>query len=174
MVKRVITEAFADGGHLATVWASVVVRKLDRASIIAVEEGVVVGHVGVSHAWLDARQRLVDVLILSPLSVQPRCQGRGIGTALVSAAIAAADRTGVPALFLEGDPGYYGNRGFDGASGHGFEAPSRRTPESAFQVALLSSYAEWMAGRVIYRDVWWEGDAAGLRDPELAQIERVL
>ena len=62
VVERVITEAFADGGRLATVWANVVIRKLDRASIVAVEEGVVIGHVGVSHAWLDARQRLVDVL----------------------------------------------------------------------------------------------------------------
>lgn len=173
-VTRVITEAFADEGRVATVWANVVIRKLDRASIVAVDEGVVIGHVGVSHAWLDARQRLIDVLVLSPLSVQPRRQGHGVGTALVSAAIAAADRMSVPALFLEGDPGYYGNRGFDRASGHGFEAPSRRIPESAFQVALLSSHAEWMTGRVIYRDVWWEGDAAGLRDPDLARIERVL
>ncbi len=77
-------------------------------------------------------------------------------------------------MFLEGSPGYYGRRGFERASERGFEAPSRRTPEPAFQVALLSRYADWMTGRVIYRDVWWEHDSAGLRDPELSEIERAL
>ncbi len=173
-VAQVIGAAFADEGRVAEVWAEVARRRLDRASIVAVEAGAVVGHVGLSHAWLDARRELVDVLILSPLSVRPDRQGSGVGTALVSAAIAAAEAAGAPALFLEGDPGYYGTRGFDRAGAHGFEAPSRRTPEQAFRVALLSSHADWMTGRVVYRDVWWEYDAAGLRDPHLAQIERAL
>ena len=173
-VGEVISVAFADEGRVADVWAEVARRGLDRASIVAVEAGAVVGHVGLSHAWLDARRELVDVLILSPLSVRPDRQGDGVGTALVSAAIAAAETADAPALFLEGDPGYYGKRGFDRAAAHGFEAPSRRTPEPAFQVALLPGHADWMRGRVVYRDVWWEYDAAGLRDPELAQIERAL
>jgi putative acetyltransferase len=31
-----------------------------------------------------------------------------------------------------------------------------------------------MVGRVVYHDVWWEHDRAGLRDPDLARIERDL
>jgi putative acetyltransferase len=162
-VSRVITGAFADHGRVAALWGDVVARRLDRASLVAVDGGDVVGHVGLSHAWLDARRELVDVLILSPLSVRPDRQRGGVGTALVTAAIAAAQDLGAPALFLEGSPSYYGPRGFGQASGMGFEAPSRRTPEPAFQVALLPGYADWMVGRVIYRDVWWEHDAAGLR-----------
>ena len=76
--------------------------------------------------------------------------------------------------FLEGDPGYYGRRGFERASAHGFEAPSRRIPDPAFQVALLDAHEAWMTGRVLYRDVWWEHDCAGLRDPLLAQLEQSL
>jgi putative acetyltransferase len=81
---------------------------------------------------------------------------------------------GAPALFLEGSPAFYGRRGFERASESGFEAPSRRTPEPAFQVALLPGHADWMVGRVVYRDVWWEYDAAGLRDPQLAEVEQEL
>jgi len=173
-VGQVITDAFADRGQVAALWADVVARGLDRASLVAVDGDDVVGHVGLSHGWLDARRDLVDVLILSPLSVRPHRQGEGIGTALVGAAIDSAQRLGAPSLFLEGSPAYYGRRGFQRASDMGFEAPSRRTPEPAFQVALLSGYAGWMAGRVVYRDVWWEHDKAGLRDPRLAEIERVL
>ena len=173
-VGEVIAGAFADGGHVAALWAAVVARELDRASLVAVDGDAVVGHVGVSHAWLDARRELVDVLILSPLSVRPERQGEGIGTALVAAAIEAARKLAAPALFLEGSPAFYGRRGFGRARESGFEAPSRRTPEPAFQVVLLPGYADWMVGRVVYRDVWWEYDAAGLRDPELTEIERAL
>ena len=76
------------------------------ASIVAVDEasGEVVGHVGLSHAWLDARRELVDVWVLSPLSTRPDRERHGIGSALVAAAIEAARRRGVPALFLEGEP----------------------------------------------------------------------
>jgi hypothetical protein len=30
------------------------------------------------------------------------------------------------------------------------------------------------SGQVFYRDVWWRHDAAGLRDPMLAEIEEAL
>lgn len=173
-VGEVITGAFADGGHVAALWATVVARDLDRASLVAVDSDGVVGHVGVSHAWLDARRELVDVLVLSPLSVRPERQGEGIGTALVAAAIDAAQELAAPALFLEGSPSYYGRRGFSRASESGFEAPSRRTPEPAFQVVLLPGHADWMVGRLVYRDVWWEYDSAGLRDPRLAEVEHAL
>ena len=169
-----IAGAFADGGHVAALWASVVARKLDRASLVAVDSDGVVGHVGVSHAWLDARPELVDVLVLSPLSVRPDRQGEGIGTALVAASIEAARELAAPALFLEGSPAFYGRRGFERASGKGFESPSRRTPEPAFQVVLLPGHKDWMVGRLVYRDVWWEYDAAGLRDPQLAEVEQEL
>lgn len=144
------------------------------AELVADVDGEVVGHVGVSHAWLDARRALVDVAVLSPLSTRPDRQGAGIGTALVRAAVDAARATGRPALFLEGSPAFYGSRGFVRASAHGFEAPSTRTPEAAFQVALLDGREDWMTGRVVYPDVWWRHDAAGLRDPDLAFLEDLL
>jgi putative acetyltransferase len=163
VVRQVVAEAFGDGGHVAALWSDVDARGLARASLVAVDAGAVVGHVGLSHAWLDARPRLVDVLVLSPLSVRPAHQRQAVGTALVAAALEVAEHLGAPAVFLEGSPVYYGRRGFEPAAEHGFEAPSRRTPEPAFQVVRLSRHEEWMVGRVVYRDVWWEYDAAGLR-----------
>ena len=31
-----------------------------------------------------------------------------------------------------------------------------------------------MTGRFVYPDVWWRHEAAGLRDPDLAELERLL
>ena len=174
-VGRVISAAFAyEGEQVANLWAEIARSDALRASLVAEQDGVVVGHVGLSHAWLDARRELVDVWVLSPLGVVPGQQGRGIGTRLVVAAVDEARAGDTPLLFLEGDPGYYGARGFERASEHRFAAPSSRTPEPAFQVIRFSGYEDWMTGQVIYRDVWWRHDFAGLRDPMLAEIEERL
>ncbi len=161
----------AEGDKVADLWAEVRSAGLVLAEIVAVIDDELVGHVGVSHCWLDARRELVDVAVLSPLSTLPSQQSHGIGTALVAAAIEATRELGRPALFLEGSPAFYGRRGFTRASGLGFEAPSRRTPEAAFQVVTFDSRDDWMAGRVVYPDVWWRHDCAGLRDPDLAFLE---
>jgi putative acetyltransferase len=175
-VRRVVAAAFGDGRgdhgqEVADLWDDVVAAGHLRASIVAVEDGEIVGHVGVSHSWLDARRELVDVLVLSPLSVTPERQRAGIGSALVAAAVEAARALGAPALFLEGSPDYYGARGFQPAREHGFLPASDRTPGPAFQVVLLDGHEHWMTGRLVYRDVWWQHDSAGLRDPALAELE---
>lgn len=171
-VLPVIRAAFGEEGErVAALWAELEASEVLLASLVAEVDGQVVGHVGLSHAWLDARRELVDVWVLSPLSVVPERQGRGLGSLLVSAALDAARSGGAPLLFLEGDPGYYGRLGFERASAHGIAAPSARTPDVAFQVVRLAGHQEWMTGQVIYPDVWWRHDSAGLRDPLLAQIE---
>jgi putative acetyltransferase len=174
-VGQVIRDAFGDEGtQVASLWSEVEQSDARRDSLVAEQAGEVVGHVGLSHAWVDARSRLVDVWLLSPLSVVPLQQRAGIGTRLVEAAIESARTSGTPLLFLEGDPGYYGARGFERADRHGFSPASARTPGSAFQVVRFENHDDWMTGQLIYRDVWWRHDAAGLRDPLLAQIEEQL
>jgi putative acetyltransferase len=171
----VIREAFGEEGEqVAALWAEIEQSDALRDSLVADRAGQIVGHVGLSHAWVDARRRLVDVWLLSPLSVVPQEQGQGIGTRLVEAAVERSRASGTPLLFLEGDPGYYGSRGFERADRHGFAPASVRTPGPAFQVVRFESHEEWMKGQLVYRDVWWRHDAAGLRDPLLAQVEEQI
>ena len=61
-----------------------------RASLVAVQDEELVGHVQLNRSWVDARASLVDVLVLSPLSVSPAHQRAGIGTQLVRAALEEA------------------------------------------------------------------------------------
>lgn len=124
-------------------------------SVVATIDDMVVGHVMVSHAFLDTDRKLVDVAVLSPLGVVPDHQGQGIGTALIGAAIKATNDLGLPMLFLEGHHKYYGTRGFENAMDLGVRRPSTRIPPKAFQVAKLSSYDESLTGTFVYRDVHW-------------------
>jgi len=171
--EAVVAAAFGEArdGRVVQMMRALQSSGAARASLVAVVDEEVVGHVGLSRGWVDARRELAEVLVLSPLSVRPDHQGRGVGTALVAAALETAEGRGAPAVFLEGSPEYYGPRGFRSASALGFERPSTRVPDPGFQVALLSSYQPWVVGRLVYPEAFWTTDTVGLRDPELARLE---
>lgn len=173
---EVVAAAFGEApdGRVVQMMRALEAGGAARASLVAVDDEQVVGHVGLSRSWVDARRELVEVLVLSPLSVRPDRQGRGVGTALVAAALETAEGQGAPAVFLEGSPEYYGRRGFSFASALGLEPPSTRVPVPGFQVALLASYQPWMVGRLIYPEAFWTTDTVGLRDPELERIEALI
>jgi putative acetyltransferase len=61
---------------------------------------------------LAAGGRRIPILVLSPLGVAPAFQGRGIGSALTRAALAAADRRPEPLMIVQGHPDYYPRFGF--------------------------------------------------------------
>lgn len=137
---------------------------LPTVSLVAESgQGDIVGHVMLTSNWVDAPDRLVDVYVLSPLGVRADWQNRGIGRALIAAAVAAAEEGGAPLVFLEGDPRYYSKHGFKAAGPLGFVRPSPRIPDPAFQVQKLRSYTDDMTGPLVYRDAFWRLDCVGLR-----------
>lgn len=174
-VHRVVVTAFGDeGSQVSGMIDALEVAGHVRSSFVAEVDGRVGGHVMLSHSWLDTRERLVDVLVLSPLSVAPPHQRSGLGTGLLDAAVAEGRRLGAPAIFLEGDPTFYGARGWEPGADHGFTAPSARIPGPAFQVRVLEGRHGWMTGALVYVEAFWATDCVGLRDPVLAQIEQMF
>ena len=121
-------------------------------ALVAELEGSVVGHVMVSFVGLDDLAGNVRTIAsLSPLAVAPDRQGQGIGTALVAAVTAEADRRGEPVVVLEGNPKYYGRLGFEPSAPQGITItlPSWAPPEAA-QMMRLGSYDPAIRGHVIY------------------------
>jgi putative acetyltransferase len=173
-VRAVHTAAFAGQPRVADLADTLraAAAPLEPVSLVAVADGDVVGHVLLSASRLDAPHRIVDVLVLSPLGVLPRFQRLGIGTRLISRALAEADESGAPLLFLEGSPDYYGKRGFKRADEFAFRSPSLRIPPAAFQVAPLSAYEPWMTGTLVYSETFWALDCVGLRAPEETRTEK--
>lgn len=173
-VRRVVAAAFVDEPEVVDLVDGLRASAQLRASLVAEVDGAVVGHVMLSRGWVDSEERLVDVLVLSPLAVSPEHQGRGLGGELVTAAVATATELGAPAVFLEGDPGYYRRLGFEPGADHGFQTPSDRIPGPAFQVVLLPAHEPGQTGRLVYPEVFWALDCVGLRGEHLAGVRAAL
>jgi len=165
-VAELAEELRGSSAHRAAVVADAPAAAADApaAAADAPAGSALAGLVQLSRGWLDAPARLLDVLVLSPLGVQPELQGRGIGGALVRAAIDTAHQLAAPLLFLEGSPRYHPRFGFRPGGQHGFLRPSTRIPEPAFQVIMLPGWQPWMVGALVYPDAFWRHDSVGLRD----------
>ncbi|QDB79094.1 N-acetyltransferase [Georgenia wutianyii] len=109
---------------------------IPELSMVAVEDGDVVGHVLATRARVGAE----PVLALGPVSVLPDRQRAGVGTALMHAVLGAADALGEPLVGLLGDPAFYGRFGFVPADTVGVGAPDPSWG-AAFQVRTLTAYA---------------------------------
>ncbi len=85
-----------------------------QLSLVAELEGELVGHVFFSPVALGAAAHGAPAAAaLAPIGVLPGHQGRGIGSALVRSGLVECARLGFRAVFLVGDPRYYGRFGFE-------------------------------------------------------------
>ncbi len=87
-------------------------------SLVAVEDGEIVGHVLLSK--MDAP---FPALALAPVSVIPTRQRTGIGSALIQSAVNRARSEGWAAIFVLGDPQYYERFGFSVKAAADFTSP---------------------------------------------------
>jgi putative acetyltransferase len=166
--RTLCIDAFDDAGMpplldmLRTSWSWI-----DELAFVAERAdvpGELVGMVLFSHAFVDAPDRIVDVLVLSPVGVRPDLQRTGVGDALLRHALATIVATRPePLVFLEGHPGYYPRFGFQLAGDMGFTAPSVRIPHRAFMAYPLPSYEPSVCGALVYPDAFWRTDSVGLR-----------
>jgi putative acetyltransferase len=163
-VRALVERAFGDAvvGELVDAlraswgWA-------DGLSFVAERDEALVGHILFTRSWLDAPHRLVEILVLSPLSVAPEHRRGGIGARLVREGLARLDERPEPLVVLEGSPAYYARFGFRPAGALGLRRPSTRIPPDAFQAIALPAHEPWMTGSVVYAEPFWALDCVGLR-----------
>jgi putative acetyltransferase len=117
-------------------------------TLVADEDGRIVGHVMFSYSALEGSD--TRLLQLSPLSVVPDHQGRGIGAALTRKALRLADERGEPLVLVLGHPTYYPRFGFRPASSLGLQAPNPEWPDEVFMAVPLSAYDPALRGRVTF------------------------
>ncbi len=113
--------------------------------LVAEAEGGSCGHVLVSPMTVGS----MAALALAPLAVAPAMQCRGIGGALVRAALGALAARPEGWCLVLGDPAYYGRFGFDAAAAAGVTGvPWAGSP--AFQARRLRANAPPLIGPARY------------------------
>lgn len=106
-----------------------------RLSLVAEQDGAIVGQVAFSPVTVDGADR--GWLGLGPVAVRPDRQGQGIGDALVRQGLARLEAQGAAGCVVLGDPAYYGRFGFRADPGLVLPGP----PPKYFQARILNGPA---------------------------------
>lgn len=119
-------------------------------ALVAVEEEELIGHIMLTRTRLHpTKGGEVAVLLLAPLCVKLEKRNQGVGGALVEASFRQARQLGYPAVFLLGDPAYYGRFGFRAAEGYGIRESSKTLPgEFVLACELEQGALQGKAGEV--------------------------
>lgn len=156
-VRSVELAAFTGPEEAATVDRIRSEQPAGWQSLVAVDEtGEVVGHLLMSPCPVEdeAGQVVATVLAIGPMAVRPAVQLRGVGTALMTAALGLAVARAAPALVLLGYPEYYGRFGFEPARSLGLEPPAAAWPDPAWMARRLPAWDETMVGTVRYPEAF--------------------
>jgi predicted N-acetyltransferase YhbS len=122
-----------------------VVRELEpEISLVYEDGGAIVGHVMLTRMEMGEHRPFQ----LSPLSVAPSHQNRGLGSQLTREALRLADEAGEPLVLVLGHPNYYPRFGFEPASPLGLESPRDFGP--AWMAVKLTAYDPAVRGRVVF------------------------
>lgn len=149
-IRAVLLAAFADEFEADLVEAARDSPVFDpELALVARVRGTVVGYV----LFLPVRigeSEVPQTLVLAPIAVHPDRQREGIGGSLLRAGLARGRTRGYRAVVLHGDPGFYGQFGFQEAAQWGVENPLETPSDEFLGRELVPGGFERIAGGLRY------------------------
>lgn len=125
-------------------------------SLVAFNDGKVVGHILFSPAEIEGRHGRLVGTGLAPLAVLPEYQRKGIGSELIQTGIARIREGGCPYIIVIGHPDYYTRFGFEQAGRFGI-CSEWSVPKEAFMILVLDRRVmNGITGVAKYRQEWAE------------------
>lgn len=134
-IRYVNEQAFGDAGEAGLV-EKLRARKRLVCSLVAIEDGQVVGHILFTTVTVEQDGANFHAVALGPMAVVPEFQRKGIGSRLVRAGLDECLRLGHEIVFVLGHADYYARFGFAPAKPRGI-ACEFEAPESAWMVLEL-------------------------------------
>jgi putative acetyltransferase len=130
-----LVDALRDGGYV-------------RLSLVAEEDGQVIGHILFSDLPIATQASTVHALALAPMAVLPARQRQGVGSRLVREGLRACAAAGHRAVVVLGHPDYYPRFGFSARLAERLKAPFSGPAFMALE--LVPGALENVTGEVRY------------------------
>ncbi len=155
-VRRVEEAAFGRRGEAELV-DLIRQRGAVTLSLVAVEDGEVLGHVLFSPGTVTDGKESWPCEGMGPVAVMPERQRQGIGSKLIEEGLEKCWQRGAKAVFVLGDPAYYGRFGFTRTDRFGirceFEVPPEDFMVTAVKEGALNGWSGVMHYQPEFKDV---------------------
>lgn len=115
-------------------------------SLVAKEDGIVLGHILFTPVIVGNTK--FQAMGLGPMAVSSKRQGQGIGSALITEGLLFCG--GLGAVFVLGEPEYYGKFGFEPASRKQIYYKNDEFSPYFFVIELMPGALDGMRGEVSY------------------------
>ncbi|MDP9813526.1 putative acetyltransferase [Rhizobium tibeticum] len=149
-IRQITKAAFASMEYSSQTEAKIVDALREAGaltvSLVAVQDGAVLGHIAFSPVAIDGQDK--GWFGLGPVSVRPDRQKEGIGGKLISDGLSRLANVGARGCVVLGDPGYYRRFGFQNDANLIFEA----APAEYFMHLAFAGHTP--AGKVTYHDAF--------------------
>lgn len=129
---------------------------ISELSLVAEKENEIVGHILFSPIEIHDSDKKYPSLALAPVSVSPKCQRQGIGTALIHEGLRKAKALGFSSVIVLGHASYYPRFGFKPARHWGIFAPFEIADECFMALPLQENGLDKVSGKVIYPSTFFE------------------
>ncbi|MCG6949362.1 MAG: N-acetyltransferase [Acidobacteria bacterium] len=126
-----------EGGPEAALVDSLRASCPDYLSLVAEDEGRVVGHILFTPVVIQSGEGDVEGVGLAPMAVLPDLQGNGIGSDLVNHGLEMLRSRSCPFVIVLGHPDYYPRFGFERASRYDLTSQWEGVPDEAFMILVL-------------------------------------
>lgn len=139
LVKEAFTTAEVTNGKEQDYVNEVRMKKeyLPQLEFVAEEDGNFVGHILLSEAKITTKNGEHSCLYIAPVCVSLAYRNRGIGEKLIKYASKEGIKLGFDAIFLVGNPKYYGRFGFKQTSFFGIKNISEVPDEVVLGCELI-------------------------------------
>ena len=131
-----LVDALRDGGYV-------------RVSIVADNDGQIVGHILFSDLPIITEDVTTSALALAPMAVLPDFQNQGIGSALVHRGLEVCKDQGPLIVIVLGHPHYYPRFGFSAKMAEHLDSPFSGR-ESFMALELVAGTLDGVKGKVEY------------------------
>ncbi len=149
-VRRVEEAAFGREGEAALV-DRLRKRGAVSLSLVAVDDDEVVGHVLFSPVEVSNGKESWPCEGLGPVAVLPERQRGGIGKKLIEEGLRLCWQRGVKAVFVLGDPAYYGRFGFTRTDRFGIRCEFEVPPEDFMIIVIEGDALSYWGGVMHYQ-----------------------